>query len=239
MTAAPALALVFLLGGSALVWAQTPASAQSATPAKPAAKRTARPPVSPERAQLKSEAKSLAAAVVAADLALTPEELAVAERVYVGQLPCELGESVNLSADPAFPGYFNVQIRKLKFRMFPVATTTGAIRLEDKNAGAVWLQLGNKSMLMNARLGQRLADECMSPQQAQVAAAQKLAPPVGLLDSVPQPSNLRVPAQADVTLPPPVATPAALPASTPASAPAANATPVTAAPVVEPSPIAK
>lgn len=174
--------------------------------------------MSPERAQLKSEAKSLAAAVVAADQALTPAELAVAERVHVGQLPCELGESVNLTADPIYPGYFDVQIRKLRFRMFPVITTTGAIRLEDKSAGAVWLQLGNKSMLMNAKLGQRLADECMSPQQAQVAAAQKLAPPVSLLDSVPQPASLRVPVQADVTLPPAVAAPAEPPANTPASA---------------------
>ncbi len=242
--AAIPLALALLLGEAAAVRAQTPASAAPAIANKPVPKRTARPPVSPERAQLKSEAKSLAAAVVAADLALTPEELAVADRVHVGQLPCELGESVTLTADPASPGYFDVQLRKLKFRMFPVATTTGAIRLEDKKSGAVWLQLGNKSMLMNARLGQRLADECMSPQQAQVAAALKLAPPIGLLDSVPQPSNLRVPSQADVTLPPPVAAPASAPIvapdSAPASAPAASsAAPVTVAPAIEPSPVAK
>lgn len=237
--AAIPLALVLLLGEPAAVWAQTPASAQPAAASKPAPRRAARAPVSPERAQLKSEAKSLAAAVVAADLALTPEELAVAERVHVGMLPCELGESVTLTADPASPGYFDVQLRKLKFRMFPVATTTGAIRLEDKRAGAVWLQLGNKSMLMNARLGQRLADECMSPQQAQVAAALKLKPPVGLLDSVPQPSNLRVPAQADVTLPPTV-TPAPVPATEPASAPVAGpVAPVGAAPASESSPVTK
>jgi hypothetical protein len=44
------------------------------------------------------------------------------------------------------------------------------VRLEDK-AGAVWLQIANKSMLMNQKAGQRLADECMSPEQQQVAEA--------------------------------------------------------------------
>ena len=56
--------------------------------------------------------------------------------------------------------------------MFPVVTTTGAIRLEDHKAGAVWLQLANKSMLMNHKLGKRLADACMSPEQ--VITAERL-----------------------------------------------------------------
>ena len=49
--------------------------------------------------------------------------------------------------------------------MHPVESRTGAIRLEDPMRGAMWLQLGNKSMLMSQKLGQRLADECQSPQQ--------------------------------------------------------------------------
>ena len=73
--------------------------------------------------------------------------------------------------------------KNLKYRMFPVATSTGAIRLEDQKAGAVWLQLGNKSMLMNQKLGQRLADECMSPQQVAVAESLKLNPAQSVLGS--------------------------------------------------------
>ena len=49
--------------------------------------------------------------------------------------------------------------------MHPVESRTGAIRLEDPKRGAMWLQLGNKSMLMSQKLGQRLADECQSPEQ--------------------------------------------------------------------------
>lgn len=195
----PGVALLLLLAAPMHLLAQTTA------PTKPVVKKTT-PKVTPERAQLKSEAKNLAAAVVAADQALTPEELAVAERIHVGVLPCELGNSVSVLADPKAPGHFNVQINKLIFRMFPVITSTGAIRLEDQKAGAVWLQLGNKSMLMNAKLGQRLADDCKSPEQIKITAALKLAPAQNLLDPVPPP-NLAKPTVADATIVPTASVP--------------------------------
>ena len=50
-------------------------------------------------------------------------------------------------------------------------------------AGAVWLQIANKSMLMNQKLGQRMADECMSPEQFVVAEAIKKAPPQSVFDA--------------------------------------------------------
>jgi hypothetical protein len=131
----------------------------------------------------KSKAKALAVAHQAAEAALTPEEMAIAERVHVGTLPCEMGNSVTLTPDPKAPGYFTVQMQKIKYRMFPVATSTGAIRLEDHKAGAVWLQLANKSMLMNQKLGKRMADECMSLAQAAVAEALKKNPAPSVLDA--------------------------------------------------------
>lgn len=134
------------------------------------------------RTNLKSAAKNVAAGIQAAEAALTPAELAIAERVQVGHLPCELGASVTLSADPKAPGYFDMQGKNFSFRMFPVMTSTGAIRLEDQKAGAVWLQLANKSMLMNQKLGIRLADECMSPAQTLVAQSLKTNPPVSILE---------------------------------------------------------
>jgi hypothetical protein len=66
--------------------------------------------------------------------------------------------------------------------MAPVATSTGTVRLEDQHAGAMWLQVANKSMLINRKLGQRLADECMSPEQNQVAEAIKKNPPAALFE---------------------------------------------------------
>ena len=69
-------------------------------------------------------------------------------------------------------------------RVVCLEAATGAIRLEDSHAGAMWLQLSNKSMLMNSKLGQRMADECQSPDQMAVAEAMKLAPPVSLLEGL-------------------------------------------------------
>lgn len=130
-----------------------------------------------------SRAKSKVAGIPVIDTVLSPTELAIAERVYQGKLPCELGASVDLKADAKAPGYFDVQLGRQKFHMYPVETTTGAVRLEDKAAGAVWLQLANKSMLMNHKLGQRLADECVSPDQAVVAANLIKNPAPSVLDA--------------------------------------------------------
>ncbi len=134
------------------------------------------------RTQIKSTANQMAAGISAAEAALEPIELAIAQQVHTGVLRCELGVSVTLTHDPQSPGYFNVQGKNFRYRMFPVVTSTGAIRLEDRKAGAVWLQLSNKSMLMNQKVGQRMADECMSPAQLTVAQAMRDRPAPGLLD---------------------------------------------------------
>jgi hypothetical protein len=209
-----ALAAAVLLAASGLATAQTAAAKPAA---KPAAKK--QPVVNPSsRTNLKSAAKNVAAGIEAAEAALTPAELAIAERVHVGKLPCELGAAVDLAADAKSPGYFNVSGKNFKYRMFPVATTTGAIRLEDQKAGAVWLQLANKSMLMNQKLGIRLADECMSPAQMAVAEAIKLNPPASVLDA-PKPA---------VAVAPVAAAPVASDAQ-PAAAASAAAQPASAA----------
>jgi hypothetical protein len=145
-------------------------------------------PVSSRRVELNTEANQIATGIRAAEVALTLAELAIAQRVEVGQVACELGVSVNIKADSQLPGYFDVQSKKFKYRMSPVVTSTGAIRLEDARTGAVWLQLSNKSMLMNQKLGSRLADVCMNPAQIAVAVAMEKNPPASLLES-PQESS--------------------------------------------------
>jgi hypothetical protein len=117
---------------------------------------------------------------------LSPDELEVARAVHVGVMACELGASVTVQ--PARKqGFFLVGTSKgLRFRMHPTISRTGAVRLEDPKRGAMWLQLENKSMLMSQRLGRRLADECQSPAQREVAQAMKKSPPPSLLDAAPQ-----------------------------------------------------
>lgn len=180
------------LGTASIGWAQAPASkASAAAPAKPAASRAAatKPAkpvaaaVTPSRVEARTTANQMAAGIHAAEVAMTPAELAIAEQVHTGVLPCELGASVQLDADARSPGYFNVHGKGFRYRMHPVETSTGAIRLEDKRSGAVWLQLANKSMLMDQKAGRRVADECASPAQLAVAQAMKTNPPPSLIDT--------------------------------------------------------
>lgn len=119
-----------------------------------------------------------AAAVVSNVNTPVPE----AGEVHTGRMVCELGASVTVTPDPQQAAGFIVQMKKFTYHMTPVETTTGAVRLEDTQAGAMWLQLPNKSMLMNSKLGQRMADECQSEHQALVAHRMKLDPPPSLLD---------------------------------------------------------
>ncbi len=116
---------------------------------------------------------------------LSEDELAIAKRVYVGEMPCELGAKVTVKAMKR-EGFFFVTRGVYRYVMRPVESRTGAIRLEDQARGALWLQLGNKSMLMNQKEGKRLADECQSPQQVQFAAEMKTRPPINILEPAPK-----------------------------------------------------
>ncbi|MDA8446646.1 hypothetical protein [Paracidovorax valerianellae] len=165
-------------------------SADAKPAAKPAAKSAAKPAATSKKAtssrtQLKSATNQVATGIIAAEAALTPQELAIAERVHTGHIPCELGASVHIEADAKSPGHFRIDGKGFNYYMSPIATSTGAVRLEDQKAGAVWIQIANKSMLMNQKLGQRLADECMSPQQVAVTESIKKNPQPSLLEALP------------------------------------------------------
>ena len=120
---------------------------------------------------------------------LTDADLELAKKVYVGVIPCELGASVTITPSQKRPGFFLVQTKGARFSMHPVEARTGAIRLEDPRRGALWIQLGNKSMLMSQKLGTRLADECMSPTQITMADELKKNPIPGLLDAPVKPAS--------------------------------------------------
>ncbi|WP_239024334.1 hypothetical protein [Ramlibacter humi] len=145
------------------------------------------------------------------------KELAVAREVQTGDMPCELGASVKVTPSKR-EGLFLVTTKGYRFLMHPVDSRTGAIRLEDAKRGAMWLQLGNKSMLMSQKLGQRLADECQSPRQAAFAEELKRNPRPSILDA-PAPAASAPVAAASA------AAAAASASAAPASAPAAGMAP--------------
>ena len=218
---APALVLAQTDAPAAAAAAKSAAATGTAPKTKKAATKKSKPSVS--RTEIKSQANAVAAGAVAAEAALSPEELAAADRVHTGKMPCELGAFVTVTKDAKLPGYFDIEGKGFKYRMQSVVTKTGAVRLEDANAGAVWLQVATKSMLMNQKLGQRLADECQSPEQLAFAENYKKNPTgAGVLDKAPVP----VPASpAAAALPATTATAASPTAPALPAAPASTAAP--------------
>jgi hypothetical protein len=135
------------------------------------------------------------------DVKLSEAELDTAKKVFVGDIPCELGATVKV-APLKREGFFLISTKGHRFAMHPVESRTGAIRLEDPKRGAMWLQLGNKSMLMSQKLGQRLADECQSPEQITFAEKLKANPQPSILDAAPkQADTMTMPTVAPATVP--------------------------------------
>ena len=115
---------------------------------------------------------------------LSSEQLLVAQKVLVGPMPCELSGAVTIAPHTESPGRFLLTVGRQQHVMEPVPTSTGAVRLENAASGMVWLQLTNKSMLMDHKQGKRVADGCMTPGQQLVAEAMARTPAPGLLDPV-------------------------------------------------------
>lgn len=103
-------------------------------------------------------------------LKLTEEQLAIAPKVYTGQMQCEQGVDVNVISDDKHPGFFQVVTGKHYYYMHPVISKTGAVRLQDDRAGAVWLQLGNKSILLDQNQGGSVVDGCVGTVQREYVA---------------------------------------------------------------------
>ena len=217
----------------ALLLAVSPAIVLAQTAAKPAPKaaKTATKPAG--KAAAIGTSKASRAAQKAAEesrtidddpaVKLTPADLEVAKQVTVGDIPCELGATVHIMPHKR-DGFFIVRTGIQRFRMHPVESRTGAVRLEDPVAGAMWLQLGNKSMLMSQKMGKRLADDCMNPAQAAMNETLKTNP-INILEKAPAvPVVAPAPVAPALTSTPPTAEAQEPPSKTPAAAiPAADA----------------
>ncbi|MDM0012688.1 hypothetical protein QTH87_09625 [Variovorax sp. J22P168] len=184
LIAAAALALPF--AAVAQTSSSGTAPKQAAPSKQPAANTTGKKVVQkvvPKRVIKKVEEAKPIATGDEADVVLSEQDLKVAETILTGTIKCELGASVNIEADPKKPGYFVLTHANVRYRLHPVSSRTGAVRLEDPVREAMWLQLGNKSMLMSQKQGIRLADECQASKQLEVAEDMKKNPPQGLFDT--------------------------------------------------------
>lgn len=148
--------------------------------AKPAAKPAPRPAT--PREQLKSEAQGLALATETVEQ-ISDAQLDVAARVLTGPAQCEFNQTVTVDAVEGKPGYFVVGFKGQRYLAVPQETSTGAVRLEDRKAGIVWLQIPVKSMLMNSHVGKRLVDACTHPEQRAAVHAAEVAGRAGAATS--------------------------------------------------------
>lgn len=158
---APTIALP--LATLSLTWSLAlPAQGQAPTgkSAGPAAK--GQPATARQR--LKNEAKGLALAQETVE-DISEAQLAVAARVLTGTVDCEFNQRISVTPVEGHPGHFTVGHKGMRYRMTPRETATGAVRLEDRTSGVVWIQIPAKSMLMNAKVGQRMVDSCQHAEQ--------------------------------------------------------------------------
>lgn len=181
--------LTSTLLAASLAVATAGALAQPATPAKPAPKATA-PAAAPgqgAKPAAKPSPKQAApkAARKPAGKPLPPpppplaeaneEQLAAAKQAYLGVYECEFKQSVLISPHSKVEGYIDVAWQKQVFVMKPVLSSTGALRLEDVTGRTLMVQIANKSMLLDVKVGQRLVDECIHPEQRAAIEAAKSA----------------------------------------------------------------
>jgi hypothetical protein len=145
-----------------MVMAQTAAPA-AATKAKPAAaKKTA-------KATVKRAPKAAPAPLVLP--AASQEQLEAAGRTHTGAYTCEFDQKIDVVVNDKTPGYLDVKYKNSVFTMKPVLSSTGALRLEDVTGRTLMLQIANKSMLMDTKIGQRMVDNCIHPEQAKFNTA--------------------------------------------------------------------
>lgn len=179
----PAVSLIaagLLLAGAAHAQTAAPAAAVAKPAAAPAKPAVVKKPVSQSRSELRNEAKGLALATDVTET-ISDTQLQIANRVLTGNAQCEFNQGVNVEPVTDKPGLFRVTYKQVAYVMVPYETTTGAVRLEDKKTGVVWLQIPSKSMLMDQTAGKRLVDSCtLAEQRAAMAAVTGAASSLGI-----------------------------------------------------------
>ena len=165
-----AIAVIFTLAHASAAWAAEAAASQPKS-GKPLATKQS---TSSKQAK-DSQAKGMALAKETVQR-ISEAQLQVADRVLTGDASCEFNQTVAVTPVSGRPAHFHVAYKKATYTMVPEETTTGAVRLEDKKAGMLWLQIPSKSMLMNTKIGQRVVDDCThSEQRAAMAAVEAAA----------------------------------------------------------------
>lgn len=80
-------------------------------------------------------------------------------QLTAGNYICEFDNRITVRLNAA-QNRIDLTWKGSSYPMSPVTTSTGALRFEDRSSGLVWIQIPSKSMLLNSKIGQQVANEC-------------------------------------------------------------------------------
>jgi hypothetical protein len=86
---------------------------------------------------------------------------------------CELGNKLTVFHNVDDDKHVALRWNKRIHRLTRVGTSTGANRFENRKYGLVWISIPTKSMLLDSKKGQQLANECRSAEQQKANEAPK------------------------------------------------------------------
>ena len=89
---------------------------------------------------------------------------------------CELGATLTIFRNTEDNNYIALRYQKLITRMKRVGTTTGANRFENKKSGLVWIGIPAKGILLDAKQGRQLANECKDSEQSKPSIVAPVEP---------------------------------------------------------------
>jgi hypothetical protein len=200
LLAALAIAVSLAAPAAAQDSRSAPAATKPATKAKPCPQGNSCPKNAARTAQGKGRPAGVPPPTSAEQLAALPDaepdQLAAADLVHYGKYVCDDRWEVFVERNRTRDGYVDVRYQKDVWVMKPVASRSGAVRLEDTRGSVLLVQIPSKSMLLNTQTGQRIVDSCQHDVQKEEVAAQARAESQRTA-SAPDPA----PARADASVP--------------------------------------
>lgn len=146
-----------VLMAATIALAVSPTMAETASPAPKKAADKAEKKVTKKTPSKKSAKK-------ADDASDDATEADVASSI-VTEYGCANGQKITVFRNPDDPSNVALRWGNRISRMKRVETTSGAERLEHEKRGLVFIGIPAKAMLLDAKKGRQLANECKSPEQ--------------------------------------------------------------------------
>jgi hypothetical protein len=150
---------------AALAAFAAPCLAQTSTASSASASASTTSPVPAAKKAVKKKPAPKPAHKAAAE----PQDEEVQEPSITGttvkEYQCELGNKLTVFENNDDANHIALKWGKRVHRMTRVATSTGAVRFENRYYGLVWIGIPAKGILLDSKNGHELANECKTAEQ--------------------------------------------------------------------------